>query len=445
MRLSEFAGGPPLTMTLAGVAVPEAAIGPVRVIHGRTSADTRPPPSTLTVALDSTKLAALPELGDALTLDLSAGMLAALDLTTPAAAQHRFAGTVTDAQLAPARGVLEVTAASSKARAALIPIGDVPWPAELDGDRAERILLALAAADPTITLGTIDPGTVTVLARDVDRQPAAALLDDLAAYTGGDCWTTRAGALEWHDARHRSDVVPAVELAARHVLVDPRFTKNLDGLVTDLTVGYGLPVFDPVDGSTTQAAVRVADTTAPLQTLASKVSTPIAGDADATAYAVGVVGRRSRARWRVPNLEVDVLRTLDGDAREALLTAEVSTLLRLVGMPTTAPFATSQLWLEGWTETYTRHSWRMSLAVTPRGLTGALPRWVDVPATWRSDPLDPTTTAPLTWLSAPFAGYSWIGTAGWWSEDTPGDRWADVPAGLRWGTYPTDIEWGDLL
>lgn len=443
MRLSEFAGGPPLTMILAGVELPEAAIGPVRIIHGRTSADVRPPPSTLSVQLVAELLPELPELGDALRCELSDEMLAALGLAAPELARVRFVGTVTDAGVLPARGVVEVTAAGPKARAALYPIGDIPWPAELDGDRAERILTALVEADPTITVGTIDPGTVTLLGRDVDRQPAASLLDDLAAYTGGDCWETRAGELTWHDARHRSDVTPAVELAARHVLVDPRFTKNLDGLVTDLTVGYGLPVFDPLDGSTTQATVRVADTTAPIPQLASRVSTPIESTADATAYAIGVVGRRSRPRWRVPNLEVDVLRTLDDTARDALLVVEASVLLRLVGLPTAAPYGTAQLWLEGWTETYSRRAWRMSLAVSPRGLTGAQARWIDVPGTWQPDPLLPAT-APLTWLSDPFAGYSWIGTAGWWTDDLPGDRWADVPAGLRWGTYPATTEWGDL-
>lgn len=443
MRLSEFAGGAPLVVTIAGTPLPEAAIGPVRIVRGRPSADQRPPPTTCQLALDVNQLAALPELGDAVTVELSPAMLAALDLTTPALAADRFVGTVTDAGLLPARGVVEVTAAGPKARAALIPIGDEPWPAELDGDRAERILTAITTADPTIVLGSIDAGTVTVLSRDVDRQPAAALLDDLAAFTGGDCWETRAGELEWHDARHRQDVTPTVELAARHVLIDPRFIKNFEGLVTDLTVGYGLPVFDPVDGSTTQATVRVADSTAPLQQLASRVSTPIESADDATAYGVGIVGRRSRPRWRVPNLEVDVLRTLDADAREALLVAEPSTLLRLVGMPTTAPFTTSQLWVEGWAETYTRYAWRMSLAVSPRGLTGALPRWIDVPLTWRPDPLLPATET-LAWNDAPFAGYSWIGTAGWWTDEAPGDRWADVPSGLTWGTYPTTTDWGDL-
>lgn len=443
MRLSEFAGGAPLAITLDGDAVPESAIGPVRINHGRKSADDRPPPATLSLALLVDELTALPELGDPVTVELSPAMLAALDLATPATAAARFAGTVTNAKLLPSRGVVEVIAAGAKSRAALLPIGDTPWPAELDGARAERILDALVVLDPTITLGTIDPGTVTVLARDVDRQPVAALLDQLAAFTGGDCWETRAGALEWRDARHRQDVTPSIELAARHVLVDPAFTKDFDGLVTDLTVGYGLPVFDPLDGSTTQATVRVSDTTAPLQQLASRVATPIESEADALTYAIGVVGRRSRPRWRVPDLEVDVLRTLDAAAREPLLYAEPGALIRLVGMPATAPFIASQLWVEGWTETYTRYSWRMILAVTGRGLTGALPRWIDVPATWQPDPLLPATQ-PLTWLSEPFAGYSWIGTAGWWTDESPGDRWADIPAGLRWGTYPAATEWGDL-
>jgi hypothetical protein len=441
--LPEFAGGDPLTMTLAGVELPGEAIGPVTIRRGRPDADQRPAPSTLSVALVAELLPALPELGDAVRVELGPDLLDALALAFPALAATRFVGTVTNAQLLPARGVVSLVAAGAKARAALYPIGDEPWPAELDGARATRILAQLVDHDPTIELGTIDPGTVTVLGRDVDRQPAAALLDDLAAYTGGDCWETRAGELVWHDARHRQDVSPSIELAARHVLVDPRFTKSLDGLVTDLTVGYGLEVFDPGDGSTSQATVRVADTSAPIQQLAARVSTPIASEFDAQRYAVATVGRRSRARWAVPDLEVDMLRTLDPDTREALLYAEPAELVRLVGMPSTAPFVTSQLWLEGWVETYTRAAWRMSLAVTPRGLTGAQARWIDIPDTWQPPP--PAEPQTLTWLSEPFAGYSWIGTAGWWiAEDIDQGRWADVPASLRWGNYPSETEWGDL-
>lgn len=436
--LETYAGGDPLVVTLAGYAVPGDRRGPVSILRGRRSADVRPEAAVASLTIYTDTLPALPELGDDLVVDLAPGLLDALaaDLGTalPAGVARRFTGTVTDAAIRPDAGVVTVVGAGPRSRAARIPIGDVPWPAELDGARAARILAALLAADPSFVVIPGDPGTVTVLARDVDRQPAAALLDELAAYTGGDTWETRAGELCYRDARSRTDATPALTLAAANVMVDPQFEKNLDGLVTRLTVRYGDPV----------AELVIEDTTAPITTLGASVTTPLAAEADAQAYGIEVVGRRSRPRWAVPDLPIDVLRTLDPDQRVALLDAEPGTLIALTGMPSAAPFAASQLWVEGWTEAYTRDAWRMRLAVSPRGLTGRSARWIDVPATYQpaggvGAPL------PMTWSAAPFAGLSWLATAGWWtSEDITEGRWADVPASLLWSNYPSSTEWGDL-
>lgn len=430
--LETFAAGDPLTVTLDGATIDNERLGPVSVKRGRRTADVRPEAATVAFSVYADALDGLPEIGDDLVVELSAALLAAIG-GGPAHAR-RFTGTVTDAIVRPSRGVVTIVGTGPKARAARVPIGDVPWPAELDGARATRILAALVAADPTFVVDAGDPGTVTVLARDVDRQPAAALLDQLAAFTGGDAWETRAGHLVWRDARSRSDLNPAVELAAANVLVDPEFTKDLDGLVTDLTVAYG--------AAEPQAEVRIVDNTAPITTLAARVATPLATQADATAYAIEVVGRRARPRWHVPDLGVDLLRTLDDDQRLALLAAEPGLLLALTGLPEPAPWSSNQLWVEGWTETYTRNAWRMTVSVSARGLTGAQARWIDVPATRIPAPGDPEV--PVTWLDPEFAGMSWLSMAGYWSEDRLGDRWADVPASLRWGNYPPTTTWGDL-
>jgi len=433
--LETFAGGKPLTVTLAGHVLDTDRVGPVAIRRGRRSADTRPEAAVLGFSIYADGLdvlGRLPELGDALTVELSAAMLTALGGGPTHA--RRFTGTVTDVASRASAGVVSIIATGAKARAARIPIGDVPWPAELDGARAARILAALVAADPSFTVLAGDPGTVTVVARDVDRQPVAALLDELAAYTGGDAWETRAGALVWRDARSRSDLNPTLTLAASNILVDPEFTKDLDGLVTDLTVGYGTA--EP------QVEVRVRDTTAPIAALAARVSTPLAAEGDATAYAIEVVGRRARPRWRVPDLPLDLLHTLDAAQRLTLLAAEPGLLIALTGLPDPAPWSANQLWVEGWTETYTRNAWRMALAVSVRGLTGAQPRWIDVPATRIPGPGLPAQN--VTWADAEFAGMSWLAMAGWWTEDRLGNRWADVPASLTWGTYPSTTTWGDL-
>lgn len=442
MRLSSFAGGQPVLVTLDGVELPELAVGPMSIVRGRDSADARPAAAVATLTLATARLPAVPDVGQPVRIELGPDMIAALGVS--AADGVRFVGTVSDVAARPARGITTVTAAGPLSAAARVPIGDVPWPAELDGARATRILSELVEALPALAVGLIDPGTVRVIGRDVDRQPAAALLDELAAYTGGDCWETRDGALEWHDAAHRINAPAELTLSAAAVLSDPEFTKDLEGLVTDLTVGYGLPVYDAGDGSTTQASVRVLDSLAPVTTLGAAVSTPIESEPDALAYAVDIVGRRSRARWRVPSLAVDVLRSLDADQRAQLVAIEPGALLALSGLPTTAPFVSSQLWIEGWTETYARYAWRFALSVSSRGLTGPAPRWADVPLTWQPPAVPgqpPPPREPLTWSSPPFDGLSWIAAAGWWStEDADTGRWADVPANARWNTYGTPMQ-----
>lgn len=453
MRLEEFAGGPPVVVTIGGASVPTDAIGAITITHGRPSADVRPEASTATLVVKVAALAAWPVLGTPVTVDLSPGMLAALGAAAGAA--RRFTGRVTNPTVRPGAGLATITAAGPRSRAARIPIGDTPWPAELDGPRAARVLAEVLAADPSFTVGAIDPGTVTVLARDVDRQPAGALLDALAADTGGDAWQLRSGALVWHDARHRQNAAPILTLAAGDVLAGAEWAQDLDGMLTDLTVGYGAPVLDPITGDTSQAEVRVTDAGAedPITgpgfgRLSARVATQLADAGAAYAYASEQVGRRSWPRWRVPALAVDLLRTLDPAQAAALAGAEAGALLEVVGLPTTGPLSSTRLWLEGWAEEITRTHWRMALAVTAYGQTGPAPRWLDVPTDYvpaaapgESQP----AREPLTWGSAPVAGVTWLAAVAWWpGEDVDLGRWADYPSNIRWADVPALTEWGDL-
>lgn len=444
MRLEDFAGGPPVVVTLGGVAVPTSAVGAITITHGRPSADVRPEASTCSLTVKVEALTAWPTLGTPLTVDLSAGMLAALG--APAGAARRFTGRVTNPTVRPGAGLATVTAAGPRARAARVPIGDTPWPAELDGPRAARVFAEVLAADASFVIGAIDPGTVTVLARDVDRQPAGALLDALAADTGGDAWQLRDGTLVWYDARHRQNAVPILALTAGDVLAGAEWTQDLDGMLTDLTVAYGL---EP------QAEVRITDAGAEdpaagpgFGRLSARVSTQLANQADAFTYATEQVGRRSWPRWRVPSLAVDMLRTLDPAQAAALAGAEAGELVEVVGLPTTGPLSSTRLWVEGWAEEITRNHWRMALAVTAYGQTGPAMRWVDVPTDYQpaGAPGDPLPSrVPLTWGSAPVAGVTWLAAVAWWpGEDVDLGRWADYPSNVRWADVSASTDWGDL-
>lgn len=438
--LDDLAGGDPFRLTVGADVLPaDAVVVGASITHGRRSADARPEAATLTATIRSEFLSAWPVLGTVVALDLTDGLLAAL--AAPEAARRRFVGRVVAPAVTPGVGLTTIVCAASRSRAARIPIGDTPWPAELDGARAARIVAEAAAADPTLVVGAHDPGVAVVIARDVDRQPVGALLDDLAAYTGGDLWETRSGVLRWRDSRARENVPVALTFTAAEVLSGSTFAQDLDGLLNDLTVGYGLTSFDPVTGTEAQATTRVVDTVAQgaalgVGVLSASVATPLQSLADAERYARDTVGRRSRPRWRLPDLGVDVVRTVDPARRSALIAAEPGVVVRVEGLPTTGPTSTGEFFVEGWSEVIGKRDWRMTLAVTPRGLSGPGLRYLDVPATWQPPTSPGEAPAPrrtLSYAEVP-ADLSYLAAAGWWpGEDVNLGRYADVPANTRYG------------
>lgn len=334
------------------------------------------------------------------------------------AVRPRFVGQVTDVAAAPGvagvtgPALVSVVAAGSLARLGRLVVGDTPWPAERDGARAARIL-ALAAANAGVTVGPVDVGTVDVLGRDVDAQPALELLTELAGQAGSLLVQRRDGTLEWHDANHRRGT-PAVlaGLAAANILTGSRWEQTLAGAVNDLTVGYGTG--DP------QATVRVQDapSVAAYGRLAGSTGTALATLTDATVRAGDVVGRRSRPRWRVDGLTVELLRTVSPSQAASLAGAEVGSLLTLTGLPETGPFSAARMFVEGWSEEIAPDGWTLALDVTEYGLTGPSPRWVDVPAT-------------VKWSGVP-ASTTWLAAVSWYAGDANAGRYVDRPASRRW-------------
>lgn len=400
--LDRHVGPDSLEVTVAGARCALASTGPVLIRHGRSSPEQPPDAATCTVTIRSDALPALPSLGAPVTVRL--GQAAAdwleLDDATFETVRTRFVGDVTDLVAVPQRDVtgpqlLTLTAVSGRAKLGRVVLGDAPWPAETDGARAARIL-ALAATSTPLQIAAGDAGTVTVLPRDVDRQPALALLEQLGTDTLGTLAETRDGALHWHDAEHRTRTTPvAVTVDASAVLADSASsTMRLAELLNDLTVTYGDT--DP------RPTVRVehAGSIAQHYRAAASITSQLATEADAETFARTLVGRRSRPRWSTPGITVDIARTVDAPTAAALLALEFGDLLEVTGYPAAGPFSTARLWLEGWTESITRREWRLALDVSDFALT----------------------VSPLRW-----------------SEVDLGTSWSEVPAGVRWLDAHTDL------
>lgn len=435
-------GAGPVTVTVNGHVLPAAAVGPLTITRGRTQPDQRPDASTLTVTLSTDHLVELPRLGDPVAVDLSAA--AETYFAAPASAVPRFRGSVTDLAARPVDAVtgearLTLVAAGNRATLAGIDVGTDPWPAELDGARADRVLTAAAADNPAIDVAFVDVGTLTVAGRDPAKVKAGQLLDDLAVSTGGELVERRDGRLAWHDAAHRDSTPVAVTLAAADVIADAMWRQNLSGLLNDLTLTYAA------------GTVTVTDTTAIAETKMrgqQDITTDLAGETDALTRATDLVGRYGWPRWRLDVLPVDLLRTVDPAQGAALLALDFADLLEVVGFPTTGPFVEAQLWVEGSTEEITRHGWRLSLNVAEFGLTATPPRWADVPGagapefrlwntrtrTWQTIPAD-----GLRWVDVDLE-LTWLAAVSWQLPQVSIDRWIDQPGNHHWNTDPV-VTW----
>lgn len=392
--LDRYIGDQAISITLGAGNVPLTAAGFVTIRHGRTSPDQQPDPSTCTLTVLAAALPSLPTLGDLLRIDLGADVAAWLDLTPAELADRapRFVGHVTDLAVRPERQVtgqarVTITGVSDSSRLGRVYVGDVPWPAETDGQRADRIL-ALAAGRAGLTVTSADAGTVTVLPRDVDRQPTLALLEQLSAHTGGVLAERRDGSVGWHDAEHRRDRPVSVTLDAADVLAPTATTQQLADVVNDVTVLYG----DPQQAVTFTDALS-ADPVSGFGPMSVRLSTQLAETSDAETVARSLVARRARPRWSTPGLTVDLLRSVDIATAAACLALEFADLLAVTGFPTAGPFSAASLWVEGWTESIGRNEWRLALDVSDLQLTSPPLRWSD---------LDPDV------------------------------RWSEVPPALRW-------------
>lgn len=351
------------------------------VARGRGDVTRTTEPSTCTVGLDSRRTDYTPRVGDQLPLRIHPEYAAALEVD-PA----RFTGRVTDVALAD-DNTITVTATGTSARLTS-RVGAEPWPAELDGARAARILAALATIQP-VDVGTIEPGTVRVLARDVDAQPAGALLDELAVSAYGLLIEGRDGALSWHDANHRRDATPVVELGGDAIMRPFAWTQGIGDLVNSVTVTYG-----------TGAAVTITDPASadPVTghgLAAGEIRSVLAAQVDAATLAFRMVARRAVPLWRLPAVTVDLMRTARAQLPH-LLEIETGDLVDLTGLPGRGPGTEALAWVEGMTESMTRTAWRTSLALSDYLSGGVNLRWVDVPAGIAWDDV----AAGLTWLDS---------------------------------------------
>lgn len=390
----------------------------VNIRHGRDDTDSQPEATSATVEL-STQDAVPPELEIGATLAVVTELLPT--------SYVRFVGRISDIAYGwedagyetPDRPVGQVIAAGILADLGRRIVGDAPFPQELDGARVARIM---AAAGITLSPVTSDPGTVQVLPRDIDSQPALGMAQATAESARGVVWQTRADEVRYADAEHRRNMTPALALDACDVLVTPTWRRTTEGLVNSISLGYGVA---PEGGEAPRVVDDRPESIARYGTHGLSVTTELAQLADAQAQVSLILTRNSSPVWVMAELPVDV-KNLDEIRTRALLELDMHSLINLTGLPavSTAPTAAA-LWVEGITERLAWGEHELSLVVSGYCRTVPAPRWEDVPAGYTWDDM-----GAMTWDDATCLGP--IPSQG---------RWADVSASLRWDAVDPAVTW----
>jgi hypothetical protein len=333
---------------------------------------------------------------------------------------------------------VDVTAADPIAELGNLMVGDQPWTVETLGARAARIMALTGTGIPVQVDAPAAGRQVTY--RDVDRQAAAGLIQELAASAGAVAWmathataagpywliedpsSRRAGLymLEMVDGIVQivaaSAAGPFVDLSAARVLLDPaRFRKSVADVTTvvDLTwLTQG--VDDKGKPTTTETHSTVTADPAALALYGYRrygLSTQLSQQVDGDAVAQLLYARLAVPNWRIGGLSWDTrvgpnwtdaettlaLDLLDGQRR-------LGHPLMIVDVPTWTPNGADRIpvYVEGGTYTFDNAVWRMDFNVSGAAGVGTSAAWADLDPTWAWNEFDPTIAwADLVGVAGP--------------------------------------------
>lgn len=392
----------------------------VTILHGRGAFGEGSQASSATVRVEIPAGGGMPAqgLGAALLLDGSAGRM--------------FTGRITDlsighftAEDGSKWGTFTVTAAGPVAALGVRMVGDEPWPTELGTARAARILGASSLSGWRVE-GTTDR---SVLARDVDAQPAAGLLNALAESTSAavfdtpdgqvvyqamqsrtrirpyawadfppaDTWDTFDAALTWEQMTWDSPTSEyPLTIPCDAITWEPTWRTSAANVINHIRVGYGTAQPQDVVELFDSASIGVHNRRYVY------LGTDLATASDAESLASHTLITRAETRWELDEVTVN-LGDLDEATRKAVFGLVCGDRVLIDGLPQPAPATALAAIVEGWTFTQTGRD-----GIVTEQMVLAL-----------SDPL--SSLAVITW-----------------GDIDPALTWADIDPALRWADTDFD-------
>jgi hypothetical protein len=335
-----------------------------------------------------------------------------------------FSGRVTDLSAStptPGGYQVEVIAVDQLAELANREVGDVPWTAETFTARVSRILTA-AALDVDVIVDAGPIGGLTVSKRDVDSQPAANLLSEMAAGVDAVMWTavheTLGGYLWFEDPATRAILSTLTEVGGVVVIVPAAPNRAPGRSVIDacqIPAGDVTWIRDVADVITRVDATWLDQTTTPPTERNTRVedtagidlfgvrryslTTPLTTAVDADDTAARVLARSRQLDWRAEGVVWDVAMfpPAPGDPTAAVLdlldgTVRIGRGIIIDGAdtwPGIPAAATATGYLDGGRYLHGPAGWELGLYTTPAGGLGRSGPWTSLDPTWTWLMMDP--------------------------------------------------------
>jgi hypothetical protein len=389
------------------------------------------------VELDTTAWSALPP--TVTWQDLATYRLDNVKLTAPPAGTQRsalvFSGRVTDMEARFDTGsgatLIDVTGQDQRAELANRDVGDIPWLAETLGARVARIITASGQK-----IGySIDTSmqSLPVSWRDVDRQGALTLLQEMAISGDGVLWAaaslTTGPYLDFESLGQRpalsglsqgadsiviigpiTNVPGSLKLEACSLSRDPvRWIQDVADVSTRVAVTWRDQTLDTQGNpAPTDRVVTVSDSQleSTVGTRRIAISTQLANTTPAQNLASNTLGRTSTPGWRLSGLvwEADTDAPLDKDELTRMMTLLDGTTrngapIVVTDLPLWSPVPGKTevpLFVEGGTYVSRDGAWELDMVTSAPTAAGVSCRWVDMPSTphpvtiWRWQDFSPT-------------------------------------------------------
>jgi hypothetical protein len=337
-----------------------------------------------------------------------------------------FSGRITDLEAAFDIGMggtlVSVTAQDNTAELANRFVSSTPWPAESLITRWNRIITAANQSTASSVAASAQPAPITY--RDVDNQPAAVMLAELAASVDGVLWSathiTTGPVLVLETLADRPPlmrlmlgegglviIVPGSEfttgrgvyLDACSVDLEPvRWSQDIADIATRVAVQWKDQTPDPTKPVDKTVTVTATELEAVIGVKRTQLSTQLSTSAAATTVANSMLARLSAGGWTVKGLQWDTGTDteLDSDRLATFMTmldgtSRLGLPILLVNLPDWSPIPTDRapLFLEGGRYHSDDGWWSLDLFVASARAVGKGVKWSELPIEWAWNEFDP--------------------------------------------------------